>query len=302
MPPPSRRPGWQPPQPGTTLTGAASAANVGPGLDVARLRALRESRRDLDAIVGRIGQHLEQHDGYVAFSTGKDSLAVLHLARQTDPNVPVAFFDSGLEYPETYRYLEQLQQRWRLNLDVVSAQPTALQVLAATGTWDHRAPDGRAVDLRDALITRPAALAHARHGPGELWGIRSDEAGGRAALHARSLRAAAARDCHGCCDDARAQRRRHGGTVERRDGTTAYSPVWDWSSSEVWNHLYRTGAPINPVYAKLRRLGAPERSLRLSLMVDGAHLETGRLTWLRRGWPDVFEDLATVLPRIREYV
>ena len=280
----------------------AAAGRAGPGLDVARLRALRGTRHDTEEIVARIRRHLDLHDGYVAFSAGKDSLSVLHLARQADRNVPVVFFDSGLEYPETYRYLDELQQRWRLNLDVVTAQPTALEILSSSGAWDHRAASHPAGNLRDALIARPAASAHASHGPGELWGVRSDESGGRAALYSRALRGTAAGGCRGCCADTRARRARHGGVVTRRDGTVAYGPIWDWTTSEVWNYLHRHSVPANPVYAKLRRLGAPEQALRLSLMVDGAHLETGRMTWLRRGWPDVFEDLAAVLPRIREYV
>jgi hypothetical protein len=39
------------------------------------------------------------------------------------------------------------------------------------------------------------------------------------------------------------------------------------------------------VYAKLRRLGAPERALRESAMIDANCLELGRVTWLRRGSP-----------------
>lgn len=278
------------------------AGREDPGLDVARLRALRRPRHDTAQIVARIGEHLDRHDGYVAFSAGKDSLTVLHLARQADRNVPVVFFDSGLEYPETYRYLAELQQRWRLNLDVVTARPTALEILRSSGAWDHRAVSRPTGGLRDALIARPAASAHVSHGPGELWGVRSDEADGRAAAYSRALRTHVVRDCQGCCTDTRARRTRHGGVIARLDGTVAYGPIWDWTTSEVWNHLHRHDVPVNPVYAKLRRLGAPEQALRLSLMVDGAHLENGRMTWLRRGWPDVFEDLATVLPRIREYV
>ena len=42
--------------------------------------------------------------------------------------------------------------------------------------------------------------------------------------------------------------------------------------------------------------------LRVSHMLDGNRLEEGRVTWLRRGWPDLFEDLTRVLPRLREFV
>jgi len=37
-------------------------------------------------------------------------------------------------------------------------------------------------------------------------------------------------------------------------------------------------------------------------MIDANSLELGRVTWLRRGWPGLFEELAQVLPRLREFV
>ncbi len=62
-------------------------------------------------ILTRIEAHLTRHDGYVAFSGGKDSPIVLALARRVEPDVPVVFFDSGLDYPETYDYLTELAPR-----------------------------------------------------------------------------------------------------------------------------------------------------------------------------------------------
>ena len=67
------------------------------GLDLTTLQALRAPSRDLTLLVDRIAAHLDAHDGYVAFSGGKDSTVALDLARRADPNVPVCFFDSGLE-------------------------------------------------------------------------------------------------------------------------------------------------------------------------------------------------------------
>jgi phosphoadenosine phosphosulfate reductase len=74
------------------------------------------------------------------------------------------------------------------------------------------------------------------------------------------------------------------------------------SADDVWSYIYRHGLPVNPVYEKLRRLGAPRSALRVSAMIDANGLELGRVTWLRRGWPDLFEELAQVLPRLREFV
>lgn len=90
--------------------------------------------------------------------------------------------------------------------------------------------------------------------------------------------------------------------MRRTDSTVAYGPIWDWSTEQVWAHIARHQLPANPVYAKLRGLGAPPHAQRVSHMVDGTGLEQGRLTWLRRGWPDRFDELATALPRMREFV
>lgn len=276
------------------------------GLDVRALQALRTTGRDLDAVRRRIRGHIDRWEGYVPFSGGKDSLVVLDLVRAVAPDVPVAFFDSGLEFPETLDYIDRLARDWRLNLHVVPARPGALEILSASGAWDHRAarrdgaPGAAGGDLFRALIAEPAAAAHRAHGPGELWGVRAAESRGRAAAYANALRAADCR-CGPPCQG-RQRRARHGGVISRTDGTVAYGPVWDWHDDEVWGHIHRRGLPVNPVYEKLRRIGAPGHFLRVSAMVDGTRLEEGRITWLRRGWPALFEELAAALPRLREFV
>jgi phosphoadenosine phosphosulfate reductase len=279
-----------------------------PGLDRATLLALRRPRHDHAAIVARIGEHLAAHDGYVAFSGGKDSLVTLHLALQADPNVPIAFFDSGLEFPETYTYLGQLISDWGLRHQLywIRASPSLLEVLHACGAWDHRAAIPTVMpDLHQILITEPAAKAHQACGPGELWGVRASESRGRAALYSSALRTETARSCRDCCPpgphQSTQQRRRHGGVVRRADGTVAYGPAWAWRSDDIWAYIARHRLPVNPVYAKLWRLGAPESSLRVTAMIDANGLENGRVTWLRRGWPGLFDELAQVLPRLREF-
>jgi phosphoadenosine phosphosulfate reductase len=276
-----------------------------PGLDRGRLLALQQPRRDRSEIVRRITSHLREHDGYVAFSGGKDSLVVLHMALAAEPRVPVAFFDSGCEFPETYTYIGRLARDWDFDrqLHWITARPPLLEVLRRSAAWDHRRPAPQVIpDLHRILITEPAAAAHAAHGPGELWGVRAAEARGRAAMYARALNAENRRSCTGCCATVRQNRARHGGVVRRSDGTVAFGPVWDWRPQDVWSYIARHQLAVNPVYDKLRRLGAPEAALRISPMVDGNALELGRITWLRRGWPGLFEELALALPRLREFV
>ena len=271
-----------------------------PGLDLTTLRSLARPRHDTTALIDRIAAHLDSHDGYVAFSGGKDSLAVLHLALQAEPNVPVVFFDSGLEYPETITYLDVIADQLGVpdGIEIEPAVPDLLTLLIGTGSWDHHTPDREAGDdVRNTLITQPATRAHRRHGPGELWGVRAAESGARRRLYVSALSKRA--DCS-CCPTGRQDRDKHGGVITRRDGTTAFSPIWDWTDDDVWSHLARHRLPINPVYDKLRRLGVPDRALRLTSMLDAHQLRHGRAVWLRRGWPDMFTALEQALPRLSQ--
>lgn len=271
-----------------------------PGLDLDRLLAAAGRRRGTGELVTRIRGHLEAHDGYVALSGGKDSVAVLDLALQAEPAIPVVFFDSGLEFPETRRYLADLQERLGFQLEVIRAEPTLLALLAGSGGWDHHAPDRSMPDAGRVLIDGPARRAHRRHGPGELWGVRAAEARGRRSAYEVGLRAEM-RSCDGgvCCTPGR-RRAAHGGVLRRADGTVAFGPIWDWTDRDVWAYLAYRGIPANPVYARLRAVGAPERALRVSHVISGGQLEHGRAAWLRRGWPGLFAELVDVLPRLGE--
>ncbi|MCD2157864.1 phosphoadenosine phosphosulfate reductase family protein [Rhodococcus cerastii] len=276
------------------------------GLDLTTLRALRRPRPNLTAIKERIEEHLDNHDGYLAFSGGKDSLVALHLTRAVEPNIPVVFFDSWLEYPQTYEYIADLADAWNLNLEVHRADPPLLTVLADSGEWDHHLPTRATTRaLRDILIGAPSRAAHQAHGPGEIWGVRADESAkgtGRWSMYYNALNVRVTEECTDCCTTAAQQRQTHGGALDRADGTHVFGPAWNLSSEDIWTHIAAHDLPVNPVYDKLRRLGTPEQHLRVSHILDGAFLERGRITRLRRGWPALFEELARVLPRIREFV
>lgn len=275
-----------------------------PGLDLEQLRGIAARRRVekiLPALLDRVATHLDMHDGYVSWSGGKDSTVVVDLARQVDPHVPVVFFDSGLQFPETYQYLEDLARAWRLNYHVIAAEPDLLTVLIALGGFDHDAPDRRlgGVELADLMIKGPAAQAHRQHGDGVLWGVRAEESAGRRALYRQQLAVLSSR--HGPLTREQA-RARLGGRIERVDGTVTYGPIWDWQREQVFGYLASRGIEPNPLYRKLAGLGMPADQIRVDSIIDASKLSNGHVAWLQKGWPDLFDRLATALPRLREYV
>lgn len=274
-----------------------------PGLDMQALRQIAARRRGPVAhnhLIDRIGKHLDTHDGYVSWSGGKDSTVVVDLARQVDPHIPIVFFDNGLQFPETLNYIADLTDEWNLNLELIPTEPGLLDVLAACGGFDHQAPDRRLrEELADVMIIQPAQRAHARHGPGSMWGVRADESQGRNFLYRRRWGEQAALHQELSAKEVRAQ---FAGVVHRRNGTVTYGPIWDWTRERVFEYLAGRGIPPNPLYAKLAALGAPEHLIRVDSIIDADKLSNGHVAWLQKGWPDLFDQLADVLPRLRECV
>ncbi|SIJ22441.1 PAPS reductase/FAD synthetase family protein [Mycobacteroides abscessus subsp. abscessus] len=272
------------------------------GLNMHTLRqiaARRRGARTYQHLLDRIGDHLDTHGGFVSWSGGKDSTVVVDLARQVDPHVPVVFFDSGLQFPETLRYLEQQADKWQLNFQVIPADPDLLTVLIAGGGFDHNAPD-RVLPgtLADIMILKPAAAAHRRYGLGSLWGVRSEESTERRLLYRRHLASESRARTDLAAEAVRAAR---GGVVRRKDGTVTYGPIWDWQRSYVFEYLAGRGIPLNPIYDKLAALGMPDRQIRVDSIIDASKLSNGHIAWLQKGWPDLFDRLATALPRLPEW-
>lgn len=272
------------------------------GLDIYALRGIAARRRGQPAyqrLLDRIGEHLDAHDGFISWSGGKDSSVVVDLARQVDPHVPVVFFDSGLQFPETLRYLEELAEAWRLNYHVIPADPDLLTVLVAGGGFDHGAPDRRLRgQLADIMIGGPATAAHARYGRGSLWGVRAQESNARRVLYRSCLAAETRSHAERSREAARAE---FGGVVRRVDGTITYGPIWDWQPSHVFEYLAGRGVDPNPLYRKFAELGVPAQQIRVDSIIDASKLSNGHIAWLQKGWPDLFDRLASALPRLREW-
>lgn len=274
-----------------------------PGLNLEHLQMLRGRQRlaagwSSDRLE-RIAAHLETNDGFVAWSGGKDSTVVVDMAIQVDPHVPVVVYDSGLLFPETVAYIRHLATEWRLDLHWIRAEPDLLTIFAASGGWDMNAPDRELKgQIGDVLIREPAAKAHARFGRGSLWGVRAEEEKGRVHLYRTALAEATRQHPQLTREQTRA---RYGGMITRQDGTVTYGPIWDWSRTDVFQYLHSRRIPPNPLYAALAAAGAPEHRIRVDSILDAGHLSHGEMAWLQKGWPSLFDSLAAVLPRLREW-
>lgn len=244
-----------------------------------RLRArLREHHARVARTRIRIWDWLRRHpDSYVAWSAGKDSTALAHLAHSVAPGIPVVHYESGLDYPETGPYMAEVASMFGWRYEPIRTGD-ALAEMIRGGTWDHEADGGYdQAAFWDVLVAGPHAEARRRFGDGMLIGLRAEESGKRARLL-----------------------RWHHGELHRPDGTHSIAPIGMWITADVWAYHHTHRIPEHPVYTRLVELGAPASALRLDVAVGSNAAQYGRLMWLRRGWPELWREYQRLLPRLRE--
>ena len=85
---------------------------------------IKKSKQRLKEWVDTYGE-----DGvYISFSGGKDSTVLLHLARQEYPNIKAVFCDTGLEFPETRKFVKTID-----NVDWIKPKMNFRQVIDKYG-------------------------------------------------------------------------------------------------------------------------------------------------------------------------
>ncbi len=71
-------------------------------------------------------------------SFGAQSAVLLHLATSILPDIPIIVLDTGYFFPETYRFIQQLQKQLKLNLKIFNPQITAARQEALYGQlWNQ---------------------------------------------------------------------------------------------------------------------------------------------------------------------
>ena len=183
----------------------------------------------------RIEHALDTHGSTVtcvSCSFGKDSMVVLHLVRQFEPRIRVMFGNTGVEYPDTLKFRDQIVKEWDLNFTEVRPK-TNFWALKKKYGWPDRRFDGKkgqhTVPCCKYLKEQPAA---------DFWreakiqlvfdGVTMGES------HARWMLAYRL----GCYYYAKSI------------GVFKSHPILDWPKEIVWKYIKRYSVPINPHYTK----------------------------------------------------
>jgi thioredoxin-dependent adenylylsulfate APS reductase len=205
----------------TTSDRPLTPVQVDLDLDLDRLNAIYDQRTPADLLrwaIWRYGDRLA-----LATSFQADGMAILDMAWRIDPNIRVITVDSGRLPQETYDLIEEVRERYGIQIEVF--HPAAADLEPFVGENGPN-PFYRSLELRVRCceIRKVAPLSRALAGF-DAWisGQRRDHVSTR-----RTIRKIE-RDAS------------HGGIVK-------LNPLADWSDDQVWSYLRDHDVPHNALY------------------------------------------------------
>jgi len=166
----------------------------------------------------------------VACSFGKDSMVVLHLAREIKPDMNVFAVLTPMKPKETFDYVDRMKKEWNLNLKIYRSDKEPIEGLWKTDPDKccnifKVEPTKKALQGLDAWIT----------------GLRRTE--GRTRTDYETFEPSGL-----------ALTREPG--YEIKTGLMKVNPILDWTEIDIWRYLAINNIPINEAYKKgYRSLG-----------------------------------------------
>jgi phosphoadenosine phosphosulfate reductase len=155
-------------------------------------------------------------------SFGAESALMLDLVTRQLPRVRVLFVDTGFLFPETYRFVEELRERFDFDLRSYNPLLSAARLEACYGKLWEDGDDG--LKLYNQLTKVEPTQRALRELKPKVWlaGLRSNQTNYRAALQ----------------------------KVDEQDGVVKVSPILDWSQEDIKTYMEERELPYHPLYHK----------------------------------------------------
>jgi phosphoadenosine phosphosulfate reductase len=158
----------------------------------------------------------------VTSSFQSEDIVVVHMLLAERPNIPVLFLETGYHFPETLVYRDQMAAAWKLNLFNLEAKQSVVDQEAQFGILNQTAPD-------QCCKLRKVGPLFAGLEDYDIWftGLRREQSPTRANLQpAEPFKLPSGKTLH------------------------KISPVYDWTTRDVWQYMQQHQIPELPLYAK----------------------------------------------------
>ena len=191
--------------------------------DPFELAELNRAFESLDA-PSRVARALELLPGahVLASSFGAQSAVMLHLVTRVEPGIPVVLIDTGYLFPETYRFVDELTARLRLNLKVFRSESSAAWQETRFGRLWEKGLEG--IEQYNRINKQEPMQRALRDLDSQTWfsGLRRSQADTRARIE----------------------------PIEFRRDRFKVHPLFDWTDRDVGRYLKQHGLPYHPLWDK----------------------------------------------------
>jgi len=167
---------------------------------------------------------MQQFPGKAILTTsfGAQSSALLHLATQIQPDLPVLFIDTGYHFPETISFAKELTQRLKLNLITYRPLLSPGEIESRYGQVWEKGPEGLE-QFHELIRVEPLRRALRDLDP-EIWiaGLRRSSSESRQKMN----------------------------FLARQDARFKFLPLLDWSDRDLGEYLQTHALPYHPLWAQ----------------------------------------------------
>ena len=155
-------------------------------------------------------------------SFGAQSSALLHLATQIQPDLPVLFIDTGFHFPETISFAEEITRKLKLNLKTYRPLLSAEEIESRYGQIWEKGPEGLE-QFHEIIRVEPLRRALRDLNP-EIWiaGLRRSSSESRQKMT----------------------------FLTRQDARFKFLPLLDWSDRDLGKYLQAHSLPYHPLWAQ----------------------------------------------------
>ena len=162
----------------------------------------------------------------ISFS-GAEDVALIDIARRINPEVKVFSLDTGRLHSETYRLLEQVRERYGVELDVLSPDAAQLETLVREKGLYSFYQDGH----KECCGIRKIAPLRRKLETLDAWvtGQRKDQSPTRANVSVMETDAAFSGPGH---------------TLHK------FNPLANWTSKQVWSYIRTNDVPYNELHSR----------------------------------------------------
>jgi len=181
----------------------------------------------------------------VLWSMGKDSTTMLYLIRKAflgKVPFPVINIDNGIDFPESYKFRDELAKKWHLNLIVAKSEiKPEISGFSCCGANKTKALKKVLKEYKfDALIVSIRRDEHSVRAKERIFSVRDKNFKWDYKNQPAEL-----------WDD-------YSSKIEN-EGHVRIHPLLDWNEIDIWNYIKKEHIPVNPLY--FSRNGFRYRSL-----------------------------------------